>query len=471
MDPDMNKYDLNHRLTAHPRMTPDEWDRAYQLAWRNYYAWEHIETILRRVVASRGIGRFRVNPTATMFNIGWFKGSIEIEGIHPLEGGFLRRRYRRDRRPGRGIEPAWRFYPRFVAGTAVKQARWAALFARLGLIYWRVVRDPKRAQYMDAALAAVRDDEIETHELFRSEAARAYVGQERRLHAIREGRGEPAPANLASAKKCQNKITEYRKLLLAFKNVGILTYAGYILGFPNDTKESILHDLEVIKRELPLELLEVFYLTPLPGSEDHQRLHRAGVPMDADLNEYDLSHRTTGHARMTPQEWEEAYKEAWQHYYAWEHIETILRRAATTGRRQFRVNVKSAMLNMAGFKGSIGIEGIHPLEGGFFRLKYRRDRRPELGIEPIWRFYPKLFAEALVKHAKWAVLYARLGRIYWRVMRDPKRIEYMDTAITPVTDHEEETSEMLQSEAAKAYISQERRLQDIRTGTRQAEAA
>jgi hypothetical protein len=73
------------------------------------------------------------------------------------------------------------------------------------------------------------------------------------------------PANLISAKKRQNKITEYRKLLLGFKNLGILTYAGYILGFPADTKESILRDLEVIKRELPLELLEVFFLTPLPG--------------------------------------------------------------------------------------------------------------------------------------------------------------------------------------------------------------
>ncbi len=30
---------------------------------------------------------------------------------------------------------------------------------------------------------------------------------------------------------------------------------------------------------------------------------------------------------------------------------------------------------------------------------------------------------------------------------------------------------MLQSDAAKAYISQERRLNDIRSGTRQAEAA
>ncbi|HKH33570.1 MAG TPA: hypothetical protein VKA80_05300 [Beijerinckiaceae bacterium] len=56
-------------------------------------------------------------------------------------------------------------------------------------------------------------------------------------------------------------------------------------------------------------------------------------------------------------------------------------------------------------------------------------------------------------------------------MRDPKRFEYMDAATTPVTDHEAETSEMLQSEAATAYISQEKRLQDIRAGTRQAEAA
>ena len=40
------------------------------------------------------------------------------------------------------------------------------------------------------------------------------------------------------------------------KNVGIMTYAGYILGFPNDTEESILNDVEVIKRELPLEFLE-----------------------------------------------------------------------------------------------------------------------------------------------------------------------------------------------------------------------
>ena len=84
------------------------------------------------------------------------------------------------------------------------------------------------------------------------------------------------PANLIAAKKRQNKITEYRKMLLEWKRVGIMTFAGYILGFPNDTPESIRHDLEIIKNELPLDMLEFFVLTPLPGSEDHKVLTRRG---------------------------------------------------------------------------------------------------------------------------------------------------------------------------------------------------
>ena len=45
------------------------------------------------------------------------------------------------------------------------------------------------------------------------------------------------PDNLVAAKKRQNKITEYRKMLLAWKAQGIITLAGYILGFPADTPE------------------------------------------------------------------------------------------------------------------------------------------------------------------------------------------------------------------------------------------
>ena len=107
------------------------------------------------------------------------------------------------------------------------------------------------------------------------------------------------PANLIAAKKRQNKITEYRKMLLEWKRVGIMTFAGYILGFPNDTPESIRHDLEIIKKELPLDALEFFVLTPLPGSEDHKVLYEKNVWMDPDMNKYELEHVVTGHAKMT----------------------------------------------------------------------------------------------------------------------------------------------------------------------------
>jgi radical SAM superfamily enzyme YgiQ (UPF0313 family) len=56
------------------------------------------------------------------------------------------------------------------------------------------------------------------------------------------------PDTLIGAKKRQNKITNYRALLLACKNAGILTTAGYILRFPDDTPDSIQRDIGIIKR-------------------------------------------------------------------------------------------------------------------------------------------------------------------------------------------------------------------------------
>lgn len=60
-------------------------------------------------------------------------------------------------------------------------------------------------------------------------------------------------------------------MLQAWKRARVLTYAGYILGLPSDTRESVLAAIRTIQHELPIDLLEFFLLTPLPGSEDHQR--------------------------------------------------------------------------------------------------------------------------------------------------------------------------------------------------------
>jgi hypothetical protein len=66
------------------------------------------------------------------------------------------------------------------------------------------------------------------------------------------------------------------------------------------------------------------------------------------------------------------------------------------------------------------------------------------------------------KLIKWGLLYTRLRRIYLRIKNDPRKGEYTDLAMTPVTDGETETHALFQSEAAQAYVGQQRRLQDIR---------
>ncbi|HEY5311737.1 MAG TPA: hypothetical protein VIK18_04435, partial [Pirellulales bacterium] len=118
-----------------------------------------------------------VSPGKTLFFMAWFKGCITIEKTHPLEGGYLRLKFRRDRRPGMPLEPAWRFYPKYLVETVWKQIQWLALYVRLRLIYLKHKHDPRRHEYMDLALEPVADDETETRELFQSEAAVAFVGQ------------------------------------------------------------------------------------------------------------------------------------------------------------------------------------------------------------------------------------------------------------------------------------------------------
>ena len=265
------------------------------------------------------------------------------------------------------------------------------------------------------------------------------------------------PQNLLGAKKRQNKITEYREMLMAWKAARVITYAGYILGFPNDTPESILADIDVIKRELPVDLLEFFYLTPLPGSEDHLKLMRAGGPLDPDLNKYDLNHVCTTHPRMSAEEWNRVYQLAWQRYYTTDHIATILRRVAAS-----RGNAANALFLITWFKGSIDLERIHPLEAGFLRLKFRRDRRSGLEREPVWKFYPRYFGETAVKLARWATLYLRLRRIYLRIKRDPHRFAYTDLATCVMNDEETSTLELFGTEAAQAYAREQRRLKDVR---------
>jgi hypothetical protein len=246
------------------------------------------------------------------------------------------------------------------------------------------------------------------------------------------------PDNPAAAKKRQNKITEYRAMLLAWKAQGIITLAGYILGFPADTPQTIRRDIEIIKRELPLDGLEFFCLTPLPGSEDHKVLWTNGVAMDADLNRYDVEHVCTAHPRMSKEEWEAIYQEAWSLYYTPAHMKTLLRRAAATG-----VPMVSLAKVLVTFATTVPLEKVHPLQAGIFRLKTRSERRPGLPREKAWVFWPRYVWDMLSKHAAMAGVIGRLFMMKLAIDRDPHARSYMDQALTPVDAEYDATLDLM----------------------------
>jgi radical SAM superfamily enzyme YgiQ (UPF0313 family) len=233
-----------------------------------------------------------------------------------------------------------------------------------------------------------------------------------------------SPENLAAANKKQNHVAQYRTLLQAWRAHSIITVAGYILGFPSDTPESIERDIRTIQRELPVDVLEFFCLTPLPGSVDHQTLYRKGVPMDPDMNRYDVEHVTTAHPRMSAKEWRAIYKRAWHIYYSDEHVETLFRRARASGIKTGRM-----VWSVACYYGSYRFEKVHPLQCGILRRKIRTTRRPGLPREHPLIFYPRRLWEIVTT-------YTALGR-YWlwleglrrRVNRDPKGAQYTDAAL------------------------------------------
>jgi hypothetical protein len=161
MDPDLNKFDVHHRVTHHPKMSDAEFDRTYRDAWKAYYTLEHIETVARRHGATKGR-----NPAEPARFMAMFRILFEAEGIHPLEGGILRLKYRRDRRYGMPIERWGVFHWKLAVETAKKL--WA--YGRIGWQAWRigqrVKNDPRRFEYTDLAMTPVVDEDMDKLALF-----------------------------------------------------------------------------------------------------------------------------------------------------------------------------------------------------------------------------------------------------------------------------------------------------------------
>jgi radical SAM superfamily enzyme YgiQ (UPF0313 family) len=230
-------------------------------------------------------------------------------------------------------------------------------------------------------------------------------------------------ANLIATGKRQNRLSEYRAMLQKWRDHGAITFAGYIIGFPGDTYESIMRDVDYLKHEIPVDLAEFFIMTPLPGSKDHQKLYNDGIAMDPDTNKYDSWHVVTKHPKMSDEDLMRAYRDCWKSFYSKEHMQTLLLRRKGSRRRL----LFSALI---WFCSNVFLVDAHPLIGGFVRRKGRLDRRPGFRRESFIPYYFRRVVESLT----YGVQLAKMSWEIWRMTKfasRPENEDYMDDATTP----------------------------------------
>jgi hypothetical protein len=80
---------------------------------------------------------------------------------------------------------------------------------------------------------------------------------------------------------------------------------------------------------------------------------------------------------------------------------------------------------------SLRLESVHAVEGGFFRLKFRRDRRPGLPIEKPIAFSVRYGLDIVRKHFQMAYWLIRMGWFSRKVKWDPNRAAYGDASLRP----------------------------------------
>src|SRR6185503_3493163 len=172
-------------------------------------------------------------------------------------------------------------------------------------------------------------------------------------------------------------------------------------------------------------------------------------------------HVVSDHPKMSRDTLQAVYQEAWGRYYTPEHIEILLKRAVVTN-----VPMMSLAKVLIQFSTMMQLEKVHPLQSGLLRMKHPSERRPGQPGENGLVFYARYIRDLVVRNAHFLKTAWWVLSVKRRIERDPDRHLYMDQALTPVLDNEDETFDYLtKTDGAKAAIDHLKKVADLTHGT------
>jgi anaerobic magnesium-protoporphyrin IX monomethyl ester cyclase len=98
------------------------------------------------------------------------------------------------------------------------------------------------------------------------------------------------------------------------KEVGLMTVANVVLGFPGETKETIWETIKFIDRIKPSDV-GYYIATPYPGTPLYERVVREGLLKTNDFDKFDTATPVFDMGTMTGEELRELRERAFQRFY------------------------------------------------------------------------------------------------------------------------------------------------------------
>ncbi len=194
-------------------------------------------------------------------------------------------------------------------------------------------------------------------------------------------------ATLIAANKKQNRPDAYQNIVRLCKEHGISSHFSNIVGFPQDTEESIRDHLDILKSIGP-SWASFYILCPIPGTEQYDDFLNENLIVERNLDRFDTTCLTWKHPSLSAAKLSELLYECYRGFASARHAMSNIRNIV---RQKTRGKVIEGLgsLAMSSFIRYCALRKTHPMSGGVLRAKvdhvseYIGLRRSTFGFEQV----------------------------------------------------------------------------------------
>jgi hypothetical protein len=187
---------------------------------------------------------------------------------------------------------------------------------------------------------------------------------------------------LLAAHKTQNYPSTYSEIVELCRKHGIVSHFSNIIGFPDDTSDTIHEHMRVLHGMHP-DVASFYILCPIPGTEQYDDFLSSGWITESNLDRFDGTCPTWRHPTFRAEELQELLFSCYRRFYSTRHI-------FSTALQSLRADSVGGMVPYLGhplFSRFSVWKKMHPMSGGISRVRldsaadYRNLRKQRFDID------------------------------------------------------------------------------------------